>query len=1102
MSSIINRPSIPQTADLFRTIFNVSNEAILVHDVHSGAILNSNKRFRDMFGFSESESLDITIEDLCSEEAEFTAANAQQKLAYANQHGALIFQWLARHQTGKSFWVEIDLKRVELSGCPYIIAFIHDISELKLADQSLVESEEKWRVLAEIVPDIIMMLDRNGRIFFTNHLLQGYEHHEIIGASIFDFQLPEFVAPLEKQIQQVFELKQAISFDHVVIHKPDQQRYYSSRITPVKDDQEVVAALVISTDVTEQKHAQEELKGRNSSLAAIKKIADRVYGARDIVSVAKEAVEAMSRYTSSTSISFFLLNTQHHTLDLVYSSNSSFADKQGMSVQLNDSLGGITIAQKSVICSANIKYDKRFNQNTKHWLLEEGHQAAVSVPLLFKDEALGVINIFFNSAHSVSDIEKQTLQSIGKTIGMAVANAHYVSQLHQEMQDRRQAEETLRNIAIGVSAATGNDFFRSLVKKIANTFDLNYALLGQFKRHRDDVIKTIAVHNKDSISGNFTFNLKDTPCEKVIRDGVCIVPHSVQQRFPNDKMLEELEAQSFMGVALHDSMGETSGLFVAIDSNPITNPALVISMLRIFAVRAAAEFERLHAERALRHNEEHLRLAIAASSIATWEWDIKNDRLAWSSNFYSLFHLRPTDIVNSLDEYLNLVMKEDQPHFRESLQTSLHKNKTYQLEHRIVVENNDIRWVSFRGEIYRNTDNKPTLMRGTVSDITQQKQAESQLLASQKMLQLVLHHIPTRVFWKDRNLHYLGCNQSFANDAGLDNPAQVIGKNDSDMPWSEKAESIRKDDLQVMTSGVPKLNYEEQHTLNNGKTGWLETSKIPLTDIQGNIIGVLSTYNDITPRIEAKKELKKYREHLEELVEKRTNELTRVNQELEAFSYSVSHDLRAPLRAIDGFSLALIEDHYEKLNEDAKDYLQRVRNAAQRMSRLIDDLLKLSRLTRGKLNRVDVNISKIASEITTKLQLESPHRLVEFRIESDLYTQGDEGLLRVVLENLFSNAWKYSSKEKKAIVQFNCQEFCEETVYCVEDNGVGFNMEYVDKLFGAFQRLHRNDEFEGSGIGLATVARIVHRHGGRVWAHGEEGQGARFYFSLPKTSES
>jgi len=252
---------------------------------------------------------------------------------------------------------------------------------------------------------------------------------------------------------------------------------------------------------------------------------------------------------------------------------------------------------------------------------------------------------------------------------------------------------------------------------------------------------------------------------------------------------------------------------------------------------------------------------------------------------------------------------------------------------------------------------------------------------------------------------------------------------------------------------------------------------------------------DIRKRTE--EELAKHRNHFEELVKERTRDLEAANKELEAFSYSVSHDLRAPLRSMDGFSLALLEDYEDKLDKSGKDYLRRVRAGCERMGSLIDDLLQLSRLTRGVMRRETVNLSVLAKSIAKELQQAEPERQVQFEIPPEVIVNGDSTLLQVVIDNLLGNAWKFTNKAQDAKIECGVFQDKSPPVYFVKDNGVGFDMAYADKLFGTFQRLHKSTEFEGSGIGLATVQRIIHRHGGRVWAEGVVDSGATFYFTLP-----
>ena len=271
----------------------------------------------------------------------------------------------------------------------------------------------------------------------------------------------------------------------------------------------------------------------------------------------------------------------------------------------------------------------------------------------------------------------------------------------------------------------------------------------------------------------------------------------------------------------------------------------------------------------------------------------------------------------------------------------------------------------------------------------------------------------------------------------------------------------------------------------------VEISLSPLQTEDGTL--VTASIRDISERKRAEEQIRKLNDDLNQ----RASQLEATNKELEAFSYSVSHDLRAPLRTIDGFSQAVLEDYGDQLSDEGRNYLMRIRTAAQRMAQLIDDLLNLSRLTRAPLNPEPTNLSKIAQHILQELQRTEPNRIVDCSVTPNITADCDPRLMKVVLENLLNNAWKFTSKQELANIEFGITEDPEQgKVYYVRDNGAGFDMAYVNKLFGAFQRLHTSTEFSGIGIGLAIVQRIISRHGGRVWAEGSVDKGAAFYFTL------
>ncbi|WP_455206806.1 ATP-binding protein [Kaarinaea lacus] len=250
-------------------------------------------------------------------------------------------------------------------------------------------------------------------------------------------------------------------------------------------------------------------------------------------------------------------------------------------------------------------------------------------------------------------------------------------------------------------------------------------------------------------------------------------------------------------------------------------------------------------------------------------------------------------------------------------------------------------------------------------------------------------------------------------------------------------------------------------------------------------------------RDSAEHELKEHRDHLEELIQERTAELEASNKELEAFSYSVSHDLRAPLRSIHGFCQMLLEDYNKVLDSNGQDYLQRVQTSALNMGNLIEDLLQLARITRSDFNKQKLNISELAEETIDKLKQQEPERRVNVKVQNDLYVNGDEHLISVALDNLLSNSWKYTGKTEHAIIEFGSEHSGNgPNIYYVKDNGTGFDMKYADKIFLAFQRLHSKEDYPGTGVGLATVQRVIDRHGGKIWAESDMGKGTTIYFTL------
>ncbi len=322
-------------------------------------------------------------------------------------------------------------------------------------------------------------------------------------------------------------------------------------------------------------------------------------------------------------------------------------------------------------------------------------------------------------------------------------------------------------------------------------------------------------------------------------------------------------------------------------------------------------------------------------------------------------------------------------------------------------------------------------------------------------------------------------------------PGEVIGRAISVLIPPERPDELPQI-LARLRAGERVAHYETVRVRKDGARVDVSLSISPVRDASGRIFGAATIARDIGERKRAEAE----RAELARQLARYTAELEAANRELEAFSYAVSHDLRAPLRSIDGFSQALLEDYGDTLDASGQDYLRRVRAATQRMGELIDDLLELARVTRAELRREPVDLSDLARGIVERLREAEPARQVELAIANGLASEGDPRLLRIALENLLGNAWKFTGGRPDARIEFGSSDRDGERVYFVRDNGVGFDMAYAQKLFGAFQRLHTSAEYPGTGVGLATVQRIIHRHGGRIWAEAQPEAGATFSFTL------
>ena len=385
-----------------------------------------------------------------------------------------------------------------------------------------------------------------------------------------------------------------------------------------------------------------------------------------------------------------------------------------------------------------------------------------------------------------------------------------------------------------------------------------------------------------------------------------------------------------------------------------------------------------------------------------------------------------------------------------------------------------------------------TLVSSAIRDVTDRKLAEEKMLLSEERFRLIVQGVKDyAILMLDPQGRIVSWNEGAQRIKGY-TAAEIIGQHFSCFYTPADVQADRPASELTTARKEGRCEIEGWRVRKDGSLFWADVIITAMYGTDGDLRGFSKVTRDITERKKAEETARAFNQS----ERRHATQLEVVNKELEAFSYSVSHDLRAPLRSIDGFSSALMEDYADKLDEQGVSYLARIRAATRRMAQLIDDLIKLAYVTRSEMHTEQVDLSEMANVVLAECRKADPNRQVECVVQEDVVGSGDPILLRSVLENLLGNAWKFTSKREGARIEFASAQQDGHPVYLVRDNGAGFDMTYGEKLFGAFQRLHAAAEFPGTGVGLATVQRIIHRHGGRVAAEGAEDKGATFSFTL------
>jgi PAS domain S-box-containing protein len=644
-----------------------------------------------------------------------------------------------------------------------------------------------------------------------------------------------------------------------------------------------------------------------------------------------------------------------------------------------------------------------------------------------------------------------------------------------DITERKQAEENLRRFQL--LSEHSRDIILFIRYQDGQILDANAAALEAYRYRREELLGL----SIQSLRANHTQNL--TIDQMAQADARGILFETVHRRKDGTTFPVEVSSQ-----------GATIG-----------GVRSLISIVRDIT-------DRRREQEALQLKDELLRLTSEIAKVGGWEFDPKTGKGTWTDEVARIHDLDP-DQETSVEIGLGFYVGESRQKIEHAVQEAIELGKPYDLELEMVTAKGSRKWIRTMA-LPTVRDGEVVKVQGIFQDITGRKEAEKALQAARDelelkvqertaalseanaLLQAMMDNIPDQIYFKDTESRFIRNSRSQAQLLGLRDPSEAVGKTDFD--FFPDAAKYYAEEQEVMKTGTPLVDHEEWVIWPDGREMWVSTTKMPLRNSGGETIGVFGISHDITDRKRAEQAIRQLNADLE----RQAGQLQAANKELEAFSYSVSHDLRAPLRAIDGYTRILVEDYASSLDSEGKRICGVISREARRMGQLIDDLLAFSRLGRKEMYSSKIDMRAMVVAVLNELIKEESRERIDFHIARLPVVRGDSSLIRQVWVNLLSNALKFTSKKERPVIEIGSKASRDEITFYVRDNGAGFEMEYANKLFGVFQRLHSESEFSGTGVGLAIVQRIIRRHGGRVWAEGKVDQGATFYFALPRKEKS
>lgn len=1048
--------------------------------------------------------------------------HVRRQIQKADQIGHVRFEANMILKDETTFPVQMDVVSVlgENGQLLYRVATAQDISERRAMDEKLKESETKYRTLVEHLPAITYIAGPDqyiGASYISPQIESlGFRRDTWLADPEFWFRqiLPEDQEWVQSELERFRTSGESFRAEYRLRLPNGEVRWFHDEAVRVKDQQgRPILIQGFMLDITDRKQAEKQLLYQ---AALLENVNDAIVAsdAEYRITVWNSAAESLYGWKAEEVVGrngLEILRTEwpqkeaeemRRTIARIgrWRGEATQARKDGSRFPVEVSSIVLYEEDKQITAYVSVNRDiterkqaeeerkslARFPAENPNPILRVDHEGkiiyanAASKPLLddwharvgeqVPDDWNQIIGELIHTG-SKKTIDVPCGMTIYSIIVVPVSDTNDVNLYGRDITELKQAEEKLRRFEL--LSEHSRDIILFMERKDGHILEANAAAQRAYGYSRDELL-ALTIHD---------LRAADT------------------QDLAADQMAQADTSGILFETVHRRKDGSTFPVEISSQGATIRGERTLISVVRDIS-------ERKQAEAAIQLKDELLHMTSEMAKVGGWEFDPETGNGTWTDEVARIHDLDPAQETN-VELGVSFYMAESRQKIEQAIKEAIEAAKPYDLELEMVSAKGNHKWIRTMG-LPSVREGKVTKVQGIFQDITERKRAEealqrahdeleqkvqertAALSQANSLLQALMDHMPDHIYFKDTQSRFIRNSRSQALSLGLRDPAETIGKTDFDFfPHAAKAYA---EEQEVMRSGKPLVDFEEWVVWPDGKETWVSTTKVPLRNSDGETIGIFGISRDITER----KKAEQYIRQLNADLEKQAAQLQAANKELEAFSYSVSHDLRAPLRAIDGYTRILVEDYEAKFDEEGKRICGIISAEARRMGQLIDDLLSFSRLGRKQMYTSRIDMRSMVESAFEELIKEEDRERIDLRIGKLPPVKGDSSLIRQVWVNLLSNAIKFSSKKERAVIEVGSKQTPEENIYFVRDNGAGFDMEYANKLFGVFQRLHGESEFEGTGVGLAIVQRIIRRHGGQVWAEGEVDRGATFYFALPR----